>query len=103
MICNQYSLDTFRFDILKDNFRYYRSDVLYNNTQADINTLLGLSTEATPISGPTIIGTTQYSASFAMPPSGDYLYLIYDYTKSTETELCYGTDEFDACCVCREG
>ena len=103
MICNEYSLDTFRFDILKDNFRYYRSDVLYNNTPAEINTLLGLSTEATPISGPTIIGTTQYSASFAMPPSGDYLYLIYDYTKSTETELCYGTDEFDACCVCSDG
>jgi hypothetical protein len=103
MICNEYSLDTFRFDILTDNFRYHRSNVLYNNTPAEINTLLGLSTEATPISGPTIIGTTQYSASFAMPPSGDYLYLIYDYTKSTETELCYGTDEFDACCVCSDG
>jgi hypothetical protein len=103
MICNQYSLDTFRFDILTDNFRYHRSNVLYNNTQADINTLLGLSTEATPISGPTIIGTTQYSASFAMPPSGDYLYLIYDYTNSTEVELCYGVDEFDACCVCSDG
>jgi len=38
-----------------------------------------------------------------MPPSGDYLYLIYDYTKSTETELCYGVDEFDACCVCSDG
>lgn len=102
MICNQYSLDTFRFDILTDNFRYHRSNVLYNNTPAEINTLLGLSTEATPISGPTIIGTTQYSASFAMPPSGDYLYLIYDYTNSTEAELCYGVDEFDACCVCSE-
>ena len=102
MICNKYSLDTFRFDILTDNFRYHRSNVLYNNTPADINTLLGLSTEATPISGPTIIGTTQYSASFAMPPSGDYLYLIYDYTNSTEAELCYGVDEFDACCVCSE-
>lgn len=102
MISNKQSLDTFRFDILTDNFRYHRSDVLYNNTQADINTLLGLSTEATPISGPTIIGTTQYSASFAMPASGDYLYLIYDYTNSTETELCYGVDEFDACCVCSE-
>ena len=103
MICNKRSFDTFKFDILTDNFRYHRSNVLYNNTPAEINTLLGLSTEATPISGPTIIGTTQYSASFAMPPSGDYLYLIYDYTNSTETELCYGTDEFDACCVCSDG
>ena len=103
MICNQRMFDTFRFDVLTDNFRYHRSNVLYNNTPAEINTLLGLSTEATPISGPTIIGTTQYSASFAMPPSGDYLYLIYDYTNSTEAELCYGTDEFDACCVCSGG
>ena len=103
MICNQRMFDTFRFDILTDNFRYHRSNVLYNNTPADINTLLGLSTEATPISGPNIIGTTQYSASFAMPPSGDYLYLIYDYPNSTEAELCYGVDEFDACCVCSDG
>lgn len=102
MICNQRSFDTFRFDVLTDNFRYHRSNILYNNTPAEINTLLGLSTEATPISGSTIIGLTQHSASFAMPPSGDYLYLIYDYTNSTEAELCYGVDEFDACCVCSE-
>ena len=103
MICNQRMFDTFRFDVLTDNFRYHRSNVLYNNTPAEINTLLGLSTEATPISGSTIVGLTQHSASFAMPPSGDYLYLIYDYTNSTEAELCYGVDEFDACCVCSDG
>ena len=100
MISNQRSLDTFRFDILTDNFRYLRSNTLYQNNQTDINALLAASTEATPISGPTFIGTTQYSANFAMPASGSNLYLIWDYTNSTELDLCYGTDEFDACCVC---
>ena len=100
MISNKYSSDTFKFDILTDNFRYLRSNTLYQNNQADINLLLAASTEATPISGPTIIGTTQYNANFAMPASGSNLYLIWDYTNSTELELCYGRDEFDACCVC---
>ena len=100
MISNQRSLDTFRFDILTDNFRYLRSNTLYQNNQTDINALLAASTEATPISGPTFIGTTQYSANFAMPASGSNLYLIWDYTNSTELDLCYGADEFDACCVC---
>ena len=94
------STDTYDFDINADNFRYLRSNTLYNNTTTEIQSLLSASTEATPISLPTN-GNTAYTSSFAMPNTGQYLYLIWDYRDSTPIDLCYsnGTAEA-ACCDC---
>ena len=90
--------DDFVFDNTVDEFRYLRTNTLYNNTEADITSLLSASTLATPITG----GPNAYEASFNMPNTSEqYLYLIYDYRNGTSATLCYSTvDETDACCNC---
>ena len=52
---------------------------------------------ATPILN---TGTNKYYANFAMPSTGDYLYLIWDYRISTETDLCFGDTILESCCGC---
>jgi hypothetical protein len=99
MLSNKIPPDTFDFDILNDNFRYYTSNTLYNNNQADILTLLGLSTNVTPI----IQSGNIFQGSFNTGTLQDYLYLIWDYRASTAVDLCYSNiDIEDVCCNCTE-
>lgn len=96
LISNQFSSDTFVFDPLSDKFKYLMSNTLYNNNVADITTLLSLANTATP----NITSTTYNDATFTVPPILDYLYLIWDFRDSVETQLCYGTSTLDVCCNC---
>ena len=101
MICNKFGFDTFDFDPASDEFKYHRSNTLYPNTSAAIQTLLGLATTATPILGS---GNYHY-ADFVTPPTGSYLYLIWDYRASVPLELCYSgvsgaAGLEDVCCDC---
>ena len=103
VICNKFGFDNFTFNPTQNKFRYLRSNTLYGNNTADINTLLSLSTDITPIN--TTSAPATYSAQFTMPSTTDeYLYLIWDYRQSTPIELCYSTeDTLDACCGCDGG
>jgi len=100
MLSNKLGNDTFNFNINSDNFRYLRSNTVYGNNTSDIQALLAASSEAIPINAPGV-GETAYSANFTMPSTtGSNLYLIWDYTDSTQAELCSGSSAFDACCNC---
>ena len=90
--------DDFVFNPALNQFRYHRSATLYTNTPANIQTLLNVSTQASPING----AAPTYDATFAMPSSSDeYLYLIWDYRKPTAIELCYSDVSCaEACCDC---
>lgn len=99
---NQISPDNYVFSPTSDSFKYLRSNVYYGNTPSEINTLIGLSSYATPITGGPII----YGANFTVPPSssGNYLYLIWDLRNSKPTQLCYTDNSSevpeDLCCTC---
>jgi hypothetical protein len=105
MRSNKIGFDDFQFDPAGDSFKYLRTNVNYQNTPGDIATLLGLASLATPIN--TINGPNLYSATFTMPnlpPSDDYLYLIWDYRSGTRDSLCYSNvSDQDACCDCTCG
>ena len=97
LISNKIVPDTFDFDSSNDSFKYYTSNTLYNNNTADITTLLGLASTATPI---TQSGNV-FQSFFTSGVLQDYLYLIWDYRSSTSTELCYSNiDIQDVCCGC---
>lgn len=84
----------------RDKFRYLKSSTLYGNNTADLNTMLGLSTIATPI---VTASSSLYYAEFTVPASiysGDYLYLIWDLTSSVPSSLCYGASIDEVCCDC---
>ena len=97
LISNQFATDTFVFNAATDKFKYYTSDTLYNNNSANLNTLLGLATTATPNQGS---GAFNY-AEFTVPALQDYLYLIWDFRQATPIELCYSTvSSNDSCFNC---
>jgi hypothetical protein len=112
IICNKTNFDNFVFNEgtltpfppTPNNFRYLRSDTLYDNTVSDIKLLLA-ETLTNPNGGvPAPIDSTnapdKYSATFTMPNTGAYLYLIWDYRLSTEDDLCFGATIEDSCCNC---
>ena len=93
--------DNFVFNQFEDNFKYLRTNTLYENNAADIQSLLAATTEATPINPP-INGNTAYYSQFTMPSTGSYLYLVWDYRNSTAIQLCYDADSrTTACCDCQ--
>jgi len=94
---NKINFDNFVFNNLVNNFRYFRSNTLYPDTDAGMLDLLDEAIIATPILNS---GTNKYYANFAMPSTGDYLYLIWDYRISTEINLCSGDTLFESCCGC---
>jgi hypothetical protein len=97
LISNQFATDTFVFNPAEDEFKYYTSDTLYGNNSANINTLLGLATTATPNQG----GGANNFADFTVPALQDYLYLIWDFRQSVSVTLCYSDiDINDVCCDC---
>lgn len=93
LISNKYATDTYNF-VATNKFRYHRSNTLYNNNSANLNTLLGLAVTATPNLGS---GDNNY-ADFTVPAIGSYLYLIWDFRTATPVELRQGTDITDVCC-----
>jgi len=99
LIMNQISPDDYVFNPLSDEFKYLRSNTLYNNNSTDMQTLLSLSTTATPI---VATDATTYQANFAVPSRslGGYLYLIWDLRDSIPTSLCYAENINDVCCTC---
>jgi hypothetical protein len=97
LVCNKINFDDFIFEDNTNNFRYLRSNTFYDeNIEADMQALLAAATIATPI----VNSPPTYSASFAMPSTGSYLYLIWDYRISTEDDLCFGATLADSCCNC---
>ena len=103
MFNNTISPDDFSFDINADDFKYLRTNTLYQNTPTDIQALLATVTTAMPIIPPTN-GNTAFFSQFQMPTTGAYLYLVWDYRNSTPLELCYdATSALTACCACEGG
>jgi hypothetical protein len=99
---NAISPDNFVFNIAENKFKYLRSDVLYNNTSVEINTLLSDNSLASPNGG----SAPLYYADFEVPSNslGQYLYLIWDLRIATLTELCYVEDDNKgSCCDCTLG
>ena len=97
LISNKLATDTFIFNPATDKFRYLASNTLYNNTTANINSLLALTTVATPNQGS---GGNNY-ANFTVPALQNYLYLVWDFRSSVAVELCYSNlNTEDACCGC---
>mgnify|MGYP003131561417 CR=1 FL=1 len=93
-------IDDYVFDPTVDELRYLRSNTLYLNNSVDMTALMAASNIAAPIVG----GPNEYSAQFSMPVTNEqYLYLIYDYRRATEAELCYSdVSAYAACCECVE-
>lgn len=97
LISNKFATDTFVFDPTSDKFKYYRTNVLYDNTSVDINSLLAVSLTATPNQGG---GSVNY-ADFTVPSFGNYLYLIWDFRNSIPQSLCYSSETIEnVCCSC---
>ena len=97
IISNKLSTDTFVFNPATDKFKYLMSNTLYTNTPANISTLLGLASTATPNQGS---GGNNY-AQFTVPALQDYLYLIWDFRDSAPVTLCYSNlSTTNACCGC---
>ena len=99
LISNKYQSDNFAFDASINNFLHLRSATLYNNTPADIATLIGAASATTAPSGSDGV----FSGTFTMlsGSANDNLYLIYDYRKPTAATLCYSNvSADDACCTC---
>jgi hypothetical protein len=95
--------DDFVFNPLNDKFRYLRTNVLYPNTPANILTVIGASTLATPITGTSPV----YKANFTVPDKtlGDVLYLIWDMRDAIPTDMCYIESsaidpQTQVCCNC---
>jgi hypothetical protein len=95
LISNKFATDTYDF-VPTNKFKYYRSNVLYNNNSTDLTTLLGLAATASPNAGG---GSINY-ADFTVPTTGSYLYLIWDFRTAIPATLCQGTTVTDVCCFC---
>ena len=94
---NKISGDTFVFDPASDTFKYLRTNTAFDSSPGDITTLLSLANTATPLLG----GGTYNYANFNVGSADSFLYLIWDFRKSTPVELCYDAEFIDAvCCAC---
>lgn len=96
--------DDFVFNPFVNRFMYYRTNTFYDvNNPSDVVDLLDEANIISPIEPPAS-GNTAYFGSFTMPSnSRRYLYLIWDYRRSTPIELCYGSTLYDSCCECEGG
>ena len=90
---------TFTFDTSKHRLLYLRSNVLYDNNQSDVLSLLAAATNVTPL---TVVSEANniVSGEFTMPSSSDqYLYLIWDLRTIESVELTYDASTAStACC-----
>ena len=115
VVCNKINFDDFVFNegVISplpipprpNNFRYLRSDTLYDNNVSDIKLLLAETLTDSDGGVPTIDNTDapdKYSSTFTMPNQGSYLYLIWDYRSSTADDLCFGETIEESCCNCEQ-
>lgn len=95
IISSKIKNDNYVFDAATNQFRYLRTDTVYNNTTNEINTLLSLSDLASPI----VTAGNNNSAQFTMPNNtGNNLYMIWDYRKPTSVLLNKKSTAVEACC-----
>tara|TARA_R110002073_G_scaffold25307_2_gene84050 strand:- start:2408 stop:6775 length:4368 start_codon:yes stop_codon:yes gene_type:complete len=90
---------SFAFDPLSDKLQYLVSNQKYD--EVDINVLIPLLNDATPIQG----NTNSYFAEFTYnnPSNLEYLYLVWNLRESNAQTFCYdATSANDACCNCPE-
>ena len=93
---NKIGTDTFTFNPATDKFRSLRSSTLYANTPVDISALIAASTIETTIP----VGTYNY-AQFSAGSLDPYLYLVWDFRRSTPVDLCYDAEFIESvCCTC---
>lgn len=101
------SPDTFNFDPSIHKLRILSSNTLYNNTAADVSTLLGLAPAINPIINPSVpvyqastVGTLS-GGTFVIPEANNFLYLVWDLRDINTSELCYSSvSAQEACCSC---
>lgn len=100
LISNKIGSNSFVFDPTgPDKFRYLRSNNLYANNPASVQSLIAASAQALPLVSS--FAPSQYYAEFTMPATGAYLYLIWDYRNSVEHGLCFdASTPVDVCCDC---
>jgi len=94
---NRFGNDNYILDPA-DRFYYLRSNTDYANTPVDIEALRAAALPATgivPAGGPAL-----YTGNFTMPATGDFLYLIWDYSSALPTALCFSASKVGACCEC---
>ena len=82
-----------------DKFKYLVSDTLYQ--EGDIDTLIPLMQEATPISNPS---TDVYEASFTYsnPSNFQYLYLVWDYVDALNSFFASSTARLSSSLACED-
>ena len=80
MRSNKINFDNFQFDPTENEFRYLRTDALYQNNSTDINILLAASVQATPINTAELL--IYIRSDLVLPAGGNKLYLIYDLRNS---------------------
>ncbi len=99
MRSNKINFDNYVFDPTESEFRYLRTDALYQNNSTDINILLAASIQATPINSAG--APNLYTADFVLPAAVNKLYLIYDLRNSIGQQLCFSSGSFfESCCDC---
>jgi hypothetical protein len=97
MYSNKIPPDTFNFDLTTDKLKYYTSNTLYDNNIIDVDAVISLASDATPITQSGNIA----QANFNCGTLQDYLYLIWDYRAASQVFLCHsGVSEQDVCCNC---
>jgi hypothetical protein len=85
-----------------DRFGILRTNTVYSNTTASVNSLLGAATFLSFVSDTEYEPFTAYKRAMTLTSSGSNLYLIWDYRRPTLIDACYvaGTDPSGACCGC---
>lgn len=100
---NKISLDNFNFNLATNKFKILSSNVLYENTAADITSLLATATDVTPIVNPSTNIFEATATAFNIPSGNQYLYLVWDLRDIIYNKLCYSaTSADDVCCDCTE-
>tara|TARA_R110002020_G_scaffold83781_2_gene208099 strand:- start:25093 stop:29937 length:4845 start_codon:yes stop_codon:yes gene_type:complete len=97
--------DDFVFNSAEDKFKWLSSNTLYNNTAADMTSLLSNPSLAdmTPISNPStgVFEASVTTTSGNFPANRQYLYLVWDLREIGNSELCYDPSSAEAaCCLC---
>lgn len=96
MFSKKISGDT--YDFQNNKFRYLISDTAY--TESQINDILNISTEITPVENPAT-GIYTVNFTYSNPTELPYVYLIWDYKNISSIDLCYSNvSAIDVCCNC---
>lgn len=99
---NKINFDDFDFQIGSNKFLWLSTNTVYQNTAADISTLLQAGSIIAPVTNPqTGLFQAQVTAA-SIPNNQNQLYLIYDLREVTAQKLCYSAvSAAEACCDCQ--